>query len=352
MKKITVTIPCWSEEKSIALMHERLTKVFAEHLPGYDYEIIFVDDYSPDNTRTEIRKLCAKDRHVKAVFNARNFGFTRNVFASLLYGDGDATFMLFGDLQDPPELLPQMVDLWEMGKKVIIGQRTRGNESRLVYGMRKLYYKLMRKLSDSRQIEHFNGFGLYDRSFIEVLRGLDDPVPYLKGIVSELAIEQAAIPYEQAESLRGKSGANFLKMYDLAMLGFTSYTKILMRAATFVGAGLGVLSCLFALFIFISKLAGWGDFSYGTATIIIGVFFIGAVQLFFLGILGEYILNINARSMHRPLVVVGERIGFDKPGDTSCEDMTGQPGGHPEDECAKVNLAEERMISHPAGEAI
>lgn len=313
MKKITVTIPCWSEEKSIAQMHARLTKVFTEQLPGYDYEIIFVDDYSPDNTRAEIRKLCAEDRHVKAVFNARNFGFTRNVFASLLYGDGDATFMLFGDLQDPPELLPRMVEQWENGKKVVIGQRTRGDESRLVYGMRKLYYKLMEKLSDSKQIEHFNGFGLYDRSFIEVLRNLDDPVPYLKGIVSELAIEQAAVPYEQAASLRGKSGANFLKMYDLAMLGITSYTKILMRVATFVGAGFGVLSCLFALFIFVSKLAGWGDFSYGTATIIIGVFFIGAVQLFFLGILGEYILNINTRSMHRPLVVVGERIGFGTP---------------------------------------
>lgn len=312
MKKITVTIPCWSEEKSVRQMYERLTKIFREQLPSYDYEIIYVDDYSPDNTRKEVRKLCAEDSRVKAVFNARNFGFSRNVFASLLYGDGDATFMLFGDLQDPPELLPQMVAEWEKGKKVVIGQRTKGNESRLMYAMRSLYYKIMEKLSDSKQIEHFNGFGLYDRAFIEVMRKLDDPAPYLKGIVSELAMEQTIIPYEQAASNRGKSGSNFLKNYDLAMLGITSYTKILMRVATFLGAALGVFSCCLALFVLITKLLAWDLYSYGTATIIIGVFFIGAVQLFFMGILGEYILSINTRSMRRPLVVVGERLNFDE----------------------------------------
>lgn len=312
MKKISVTIPCWSEEKSIRQMYDRLTKIFKEQLSTYDYEIIFVDDYSPDNTREEIRKLCNKDRHVKAVFNARNFGFSRNVFASLLYGTGDATFMLFGDLQDPPELLPQMVAEWEKGKKVIIGQRTKGNENRLMYAMRKLYYKIMEKLADSKQIEHFNGFGLYDRSFIEVLRSLDDPCPYLKGIVSELSIELSVIPYEQAISLRGKSGSNFLKNYDVAMLGITSYTKILMRIATFVGAVLGIISVFLAIFVFVTKLLNWNAYPYGTASILIGVFFIGAVQLFFTGILGEYILSINTRSMRRPLVVVGEKINFDE----------------------------------------
>lgn len=312
MKKISVTIPCWSEEKSIRQMYDRLTKIFMEQLSTYDYEIIFVDDYSPDNTREEIRKLCNKDRHVKAVFNARNFGFSRNVFASLLYGTGDATFMLFGDLQDPPELLPQMVAEWEKGKKVIIGQRTKGNENRLMYAMRKLYYKIMEKLADSKQIEHFNGFGLYDRSFIEVLRSLDDPCPYLKGIVSELSIELSVIPYEQAISLRGKSGSNFLKNYDVAMLGITSYTKILMRIATFVGAVLGIISVFLAIFVFVTKLLNWNAYPYGTASILIGVFFIGAVQLFFTGILGEYILSINTRSMRRPLVVVGEKINFDE----------------------------------------
>lgn len=312
MKKISVTIPCWSEEKSVRQMYDRLTKVFREQLPQYDYEIIYVDDYSPDNTRAEIRKLCLEDKRVKAVFNARNFGFTRNVFASLLYGTGDATFMLFGDLQDPPELLPQMVAEWEQGKKVIIGQRTKGNENWLMYGMRRLYYKVMELLADSKQIEHFNGFGLYDKTFIDVLRQLDDPAPYLKGIVSELAIEQSVIHYEQAASQRGKSGSNFLKNYDLAMLGITSYTKILMRIATFLGSLLGIFSVCLAIFVLISKLLNWHAYPYGTAAILIGVFFIGAVQLFFMGILGEYVLSINTRSMRRPLVVIGEKINFEE----------------------------------------
>lgn len=311
-KTISVTIPCWSEEKSIRQMYDRLVKVFREQLSQYDYEIIYVDDYSPDNTRAEIRKLCKEDKKVKAVFNARNFGFSRNVFATMQYGSGDATFMLFGDLQDPPELLPEMVKRWEAGSKVVIGQRTKGNENPIMYTMRRFYYKLMGMLSDSKQIEHFNGFGLYDRSFIDILKKLDDPMPYLKGIVAELAIEQSIVPYEQAASLRGKSGANFLKNYDLAMQGITSYTKILMRIATFLGAGLGVISAIFAIFVLVSKILHWNQYPYGTATIIIGVFFIGAVQLFFMGILGEYVLSINTRSMKRPLVVVGEKINFEQ----------------------------------------
>ena len=311
-KKISVTIPCWSDEKSIRQMYDRLTKIFAEQLPQYDYEIIFVDDYSPDNTRSEIRKLCKADRCVKAVFNARNFGFNRNVFATMQYGTGDATFLLFGDLQDPPEILSQMVEKWEQGYKVVVGQKTKSEESKLMYSLRTLYYHVIGKLSDSKQIQHFNGFGLYDKSFIDVMRQIDDPNPYLKGLVSEFGMDMCIIPYEQAESLRGKSGFNFLKYYDVAMLGITSYTKILMRIATFIGAILGIISVLLAIFVFVTKLLNWNAYPYGTASILIGVFFIGAVQLFFTGILGEYILSINTRSMRRPLVVVGEKINFDE----------------------------------------
>lgn len=312
MKKISVSIPCWSEEKSVRQMYERLTKVFREQLPQYDYEIIYVDDYSPDNTREEIRKLCAENRRVKAVFNARNFGFNRNVFAALQYGTGDATFMLFGDLQDPPEILPQMVAEWEKGKKVIVGQKTKSQEPHLMYALRTIYYNVIGKLSDSRQIQHFNGFGLYDKAFVDVMRQIDDPNPYLKGLVSEFGMDISIIQYEQSESLRGKSGFNFMKYYDVAMLGITSYTKILMRVATFLGAALGVFSCFLAMFVLITKLLAWDLYSYGTASILIGVFFIGAVQLFFMGILGEYILSINTRSMRRPLVVVGESLNFDE----------------------------------------
>lgn len=311
MKTISVTIPCWSEEKSIRQMYDRLMKVFHEQLPQYDYEIIYVDDYSPDNTRDEIRKLCQEDHKVKAVFNARNFGFNRNVFATMQYGSGDATFMLFGDLQDPPEVLPRFVKEWEAGYKVIVGQKNKSDESRLMYSLRSVYYNLIGRLSDSKQIQHFNGFGLYDKVFIDVMRQIDDPNPYLKGLVSEFGMDIKIIQYEQAASNRGKSGFNFMKYYDVAMLGITSYTKILMRVATFLGAILGIFSVCLAVFILISKLLNWGAYPYGTAATLIGVFFIGAVQLFFMGILGEYVLSINTRSMKRPLVVVGEKINFD-----------------------------------------
>lgn len=312
MKTISVTIPCWSEEKSVRQMYNRLVKIFKEQLPRYDYEIIFVDDYSPDNTREEIRKLCREDKRVKGIFNARNFGFNRNVFATMQYGTGDATFLIFGDLQDPPELLPQMVEKWEQGHKVIVGQKSKSEESKFMYSLRTLYYHVIGKLSDSKQIQHFNGFGLYDKSFIDVMRQIDDPNPYLKGLVSEFGMDMCILPYEQAESLRGKSGFNFFKYYDVAMLGITSYTKILMRIATFIGAVLGIISVFLAIFVFVTKLLNWNAYPYGTASILIGVFFIGAVQLFFTGILGEYILSINTRSMRRPLVVVGEKINFNE----------------------------------------
>ena len=318
MPTISVTIPCWSEEKSVRQMYERLTKVFREQLPGYDYEIIYADDFSPDHTREEIRKLCAEDKRVKAVFNGKNFGFNRNVFASMLYGTGDATFLLFGDLQDPPDLLPEFVAKWEQGYKVIVGQKTRSDESKVMYALRTMYYKLIGRLSDSKQIQHFNGFGLYDKAFIQVMRQIDDPNPYLKGLVSEFGMDMAILPYEQAESLRGKSGFNFLKYYDVAMLGITSYTKILMRIATFAGALLGIVSVALAVYIFISKLINWSSYPFGTAATLIGVFFIGAVQLFFIGILGEYILSINTRSMKRPLVVAGEKLNFEEEQEPSC----------------------------------
>lgn len=318
MPTISVTIPCWSEEKSVRQMYDRLTKVFREQLPQYDYEIIYADDFSPDHTREEIRKLCAEDKRVKAVFNGKNFGFNRNVFASMLYGTGDATFLLFGDLQDPPELLPEFVAKWEQGYKVIVGQKTRSDESKVMYALRTMYYKLIGRLSDSKQIQHFNGFGLYDKAFIQVMRQIDDPNPYLKGLVSEFGMDMAILPYEQAESLRGKSGFNFLKYYDVAMLGITSYTKILMRIATFAGALLGIVSVALAVYIFISKLINWSSYPFGTAATLIGVFFIGAVQLFFIGILGEYILSINTRSMKRPLVVAGEKLNFEEEQEPSC----------------------------------
>ncbi|MEG0834344.1 MAG: glycosyltransferase family 2 protein [Christensenellaceae bacterium] len=312
MKKISIVIPCYNEEKSISEMYHRIKVIFDNQLKQYDYEIIFVDDFSPDQTWEEIKNVCMIDPKVKGVKNAKNFGFTRNVFATLKYGTGDATFMLFGDLQDPPELLIQFVEKWEAGYKVILGQRTRGEENKLMYSMRSLYYMIIDKLSDTKQLKHFNGFGLYDKIFIDTMRELDDPQPYLKGIVAEFAVQQCVIPYQQKVSKRGKSGSNFMKNYDLAMLGITSYTKTLMRLATFAGALLGIVSAIFAAFVVINKILHWDTYPIGTASIIVGIFMLGAVQLFFIGILGEYILSINTRTMKRPLVVIGDKINFDE----------------------------------------
>ena len=312
MKKISVVIPCYCEEKSIRLMYDRLKAVFDSQLLSYDYEIIFVDDHSPDGTWKEIENICKLDKKVKGILNAKNFGFIRNVFFTLKQGTGDATFMLFGDLQDPPELLPDFVKKWEEGYKVVVGQKNKSEESRFWYILRTIYYKIIDKLAVNKQIQHYNGYGLYDKSFIEILKQIADPAPYLKGIVSEFAMNPYIFRYKQKESNRGKSGFNFLKLYDVAMLGITSYTKTLMRMATFIGGILGIFSLLFAIFIFVNKLLNWNEYPVGTASIIIGIFFIGAVQLFFIGILGEYILSINTRVLKRPLVVVEKKLNFDE----------------------------------------
>ena len=313
MKKISVVIPCYNEEKSVEEMRDRVTAVFEHELARYDYEIIFVDDHSPDRTWEKVRLVCAEDPKCKGVRNAKNFGFTRNVFATLTYGTGDATFMLFGDLQDPPELLPRFVAKWEEGYKVVLGQKNHSDESKLMYGLRTLYYKIIDRFAETKQLQHFNGFGLYDRAFVEVARQLKDSQPYLKGIVAEFGMDPCVVQYDQKVSKRGGSGFNFMKYYDVAMLGITSYTKTLMRFATFVGAGLGIFSAIFAIFVFVNKLLHWNSYPAGTAAILIGIFAIGAVQLFFTGILGEYILSINSRVMERPLVVIGEKLNFEEP---------------------------------------
>lgn len=311
MKKISIVIPCYNDSKSIFHMRDRIRNVFDTNLVKYDYEIIFVDDCSPDDTWVQIEAVCAEDRKCKGVHNARNFGFSRNVFATLRdYGEGDAVFMMFGDMQDPPENLPRFVEKWEEGKKVVIGQRVSGRESKLVYGLRTLYYKVISWFATSKQVQHFNGYGLYDREFIDVMKQIDDPAPYLKGIVSEFAMDMEIVNYEQMDSERGKSNANFGKMYDLAMQGITSYTKTLMRIATFIGALLGIFSMVMAVVVFVYKLTHWDAYSIGMPSLAIGMFLIGAVVLFFLGIMGEYILSINTRSLRRPLVIVGKKINF------------------------------------------
>jgi len=310
MKKISVVIPSYNEEKSVRLMYDRLNSVFHTHLPQYDYEIIFVDDYSTDGTRDAIRALAGEDKRVKAVFNARNFGFHRNVFSALTYGSGDATFMLFGDLQDPPENLPEFVARWESGAKVVIGQRRSSDEGFVMTGCRHLYYKLIDWFADTPQIARFTGYGLYDVEFIDVLRQIGDIQPYFKTVVAEYGIGLEIVQYDQAQSSRGKSNFNFLRNYDFAMQGITSSTKLLMRMATFVATFVGIICLGLATFVLVKKLIDWNAYPVGEASRTVGLFFLGSIQLFFIGILGEYILSINGRVVSKPRVVIGERLNF------------------------------------------
>ena len=310
MKKISVVIPCYNEQNSVNELYERLQSVFINSLQKYTYEIIFVDDYSKDNTRNKIRNLCKIDEHVKAVFNAKNFGFHRNVFECFKYASGDCAFLIFGDLQDPPELLPDFVKMWEEGRKCIVGQRKKSQEGVIIQQCRKLYYFLINQLGEKKQIEFMNGFGLYDRCFINTIMEIEEVSPYLKAVISEYGMDMAVIQYEQSMGLRGKSNFNFWRNYDFAMYGLTTSTKLLMRISTFIGIFVAVICILFSIFVLSRKIISWDSYPLGQASLTIGVFFLGAVQLFFIGVLGEYILNINERIDKKPRVVIEEKINF------------------------------------------
>lgn len=314
-KKISVIVPCYNEEKTVKEVYDRLNALFRSELVAYDYEIIYVDDYSSDHTRIEIEQLCKVDKKVKAVFNARNFGFHRNVFQSYQYATGDCAFMMFGDLQDPPEMLPVFVRKWEEGYKCVVGQKEKSEEGALKNSLRRLYYKIINIFSDSKQLELVNGFGLYDRAFLNVLKGIEDTVPFFKSILNEYGMDLCLVKYKHQASKRGKSNFNFWKNYDFAMHGLTSSTKLLMRLATFISIFIGTICLGYTAYVFIRKLLYWDTYPLGSASIMIGVFFLGSVQLFFIGILGEYILSINERVSKKPRVVVEKRINFEESAD-------------------------------------
>ena len=312
MKKISVVVPTYNESGNILPMSDKIKEIFEKDLPQYDYELIFIDNFSKDNTRAEITAACQQNKKVKAIFNAKNFGWMRSPFYGIQQSTGECTVLLCADLQEPPEMIPKFVKEWENGYRIVVGIKTTSKESKLKYWIRSCYYKMMIKMSDVEQIEHFTGFGLYDKSFVEVMRELKDPMPYIRGVVSELGFERKEIPYAQQERKNGKSKGSFYALYDTAMLGITSYTKYGLRAATMLGFVLSAISMLVAVIYLVLKLIYWEKFAMGTAPILIGVFLMGSLQLFFIGLLGEYILNINTRVMNRPLVVEEKRINFEE----------------------------------------
>ena len=310
-KKISVMIPCYNEEENAAEIYKAVRDEIKTNLPEYDYEIVFIDNKSKDKTREIIRTVCGEDKNVKAIFNIKNFGQFNSPYYGLTQCTGDCVISICADFQDPVELIPKMVHEWEKGNKVICMVKTASKESKLMYFLRSCYYKLIKKLSDVEQIEHFTGFGLYDKSFIEILRGLDDSMPFIRGIVAEYAPDHIEIEYEQAKRRAGKTHNNFYTLYDAAMLSFTSYTKAGLRIVTFLGFFLAVISLLVSLVYLIYKIVHWNSFDAGIAPLVIGLFFIGGIQLGALGFIGEYIMNMNQRLINRPLVIEEERINFD-----------------------------------------
>ena len=311
MKKISIMIPCYNEEENVVPISEAVVRELTDSLPEYDYEILFIDNDSKDNTRPLLREICKKNPKIKAIFNVKNFGQFNSPYYGMLQTTGDCTICMCCDFQDPVEMIPKLVHEWENGYKIVCAIKTTSKENKIMRFLRTCYYKLIRKMSDVEQIEHFTGFGLYDKSFIEVLRNLKDPSPFLRGIVAELGYRRKDIPYEQAKRRAGKTHNNFYTLYDAAMLSFTSYTKIGLRLATFCGIGVGIISFLVGMVYLILKLIMWDNFPMGMAPVLIGMCFLGSVQLFFIDLLGEYVLNINTRVMNRPLVIEEERLNFD-----------------------------------------
>ncbi|TRV11685.1 MAG: glycosyltransferase [Microcystis wesenbergii Mw_MB_S_20031200_S109] len=309
MKKITVMTPCYNEEGNIEDLYLRVKEVF-NHLPNYEYEHLFIDNASQDKTVDELKIIAQKDPGVKVIVNARNFGPVRSGYYGILQCYGDAVIPIVADLQDPPELILEFVKKWEEGYKVVKAFKTPMKEGAFFYFARQIFYYLMDSLSDIKITRNFTGFGLYDRKVIDVLREINDPYPYFRGLIEELGFESFSFEYQQQRRKRGISSYNFYRYYSEAMLGITSHSQVPLRLATMLGFALSLLSLVVALGYLIAKLLFWDYFPLGTAPIMVGLFLLASVQLFFIGIIGEYIGLMHMRILKRPLVVERERINF------------------------------------------
>ena len=328
MKKISVLIPCYNEVENAGPISKAVTDILEKELPQYDYELVFIDNDSTDGTRDVIRGLCKENPRIKAIFNARNFGQFNSPYYGMLQVTGDCVIEMVADFQDPVEMIPRDVKEWENGYKIVIGIKKSSQENKLMYWLRGCYYKLIKKLSDVEQIEQFTGFGLYDKKFINVMRELNDPTPFLRGIVAELGFKRKEIPYEQPKRRAGKTSNNFYRLYDAAMLSITSYTKVGLRLATFIGMTVGCISLVVAIIYLILKLLFWDNFPAGMAPLLIVTCLLGSIQLFFIGLIGEYIMSINDRVKKRPLVVEDERLNFldEKEKENEADDKEAEDG--------------------------
>ena len=310
MKLISVVTQCYNEEENIDELYQRI-KAQLSNKPGYCYEHIFIDNASTDQSVARVKKIALKDPAVKLIVNTRNFGHIRSPIHAIFQAKGDAIISMASDLQDPPELIGDFLDKWESWFKVVVGVKPESQETLAMSLVRKIYYNTIGKISDIQLIPNFTGFGLYDRSVIEIIRKLDDPYPYFRGLIAEIGIDYASIPFIQPRRKRGITKNNFYTLYDMAMLGITSHSKIPVRLATMVGFVLALLSLGISLTYLVLKILFWDFFTVGTAPILISIFFFASVQLLFIGIIGEYIASMHTHILKRPLVIEKERINFD-----------------------------------------
>jgi len=309
-RHISIMTPCYNEAGNVEVLYERVRAVFAR-LDGYSYEHLFIDNASTDGTVPILRRLAARDASVKVIINTRNFGHIRSPYHGLLQCRGDAVITMASDLQDPPELIPEFLKKWEEGHTVVLGVKTASEESALMYAVRTFCYGIIDRLSEVRQVRNSTGFGLYDRAFVSAIGKLTDPYPYFRGIVAELGFRYTTIPYTQSKRVQGITKNNFYALYDIGIQGIVNHSKIPLRLATVLGFASALLSLLAAVVYFVIKLMFWYDLPLGIAPLVIGFFFVSSVQLFFLGILGEYVGSIHIQVRNRPLVIEQERINFE-----------------------------------------
>lgn len=325
-KLISLVTPCFNEQENAAEFSLRIRALFENELRDFDYEHIWIDNSSTDQTVALVKQMCAKDPKIKLIVNQRNFGHIRSPYHGLLQASGDAVICMASDLQDPLELLPEFVKRWQAGFQVVKGVKTASSESAMMFAVRGLYYALIGKLSDIELTKSFTGFGLYDKKVIDTLRKINDPYRYFRGLIADLGFTSSEVEFHQPTRKRGIKKINFLTLYDMAMLGITNHSKVPLRIATLSGFALGTLSLLVAIGYLVAKLIFLETFTFGTAPLIIGIFFFSSVQLFFIGILGEYIGSIHTQVLKRPLVIERERVNF----------HTAQPGP----QHARVNAQE------------
>jgi len=309
MKLISVLTPCYNEEANVEPLYEAVKAEFSK-LPHYRYEHLFIDNASTDGTARILREIAGRDKNVKVILNTRNFGHIRSPYHGLMQTTGDAAIGIVADFQDPVELIPVFLSKWEEGYKVVMSVKEVSKESRLLFALRERYYGLLRRIANVQIIQNATGAGLYDRVVIEALRRMDDPYPFFRGLIAEMGFEVSTIPYQQPRRLRGVSSQNFYSLFDVAFLGIVSHSKIPLRLATMLGFAMATLSLLVAVGYLLAKLIFWTRFSLGIAPILIGFFFISSVQLFFVGIVGEYIGTIFTHVKRMPLVFERERINF------------------------------------------